>query len=461
MEVSVLQTQASAQIVIVGGGFGGLTAAKELAGKGGRVTLIDKTNHHLFQPLLYQVATAGLSPADIAQPIRHILKDAKNIEVVMGEVASIDPHSRQVRTTDTRSYYYDYLILGAGARHSYFGHDDWERFAPGLKSLEDVVELRRRILSAFEFAEIANSEEERQAALTFTVVGAGPTGVEMAGAIAELACRTLSDDFRHIDSRTARILLLDGAPRILPSFAENLSKSAANQLEKLGVEIRTGTIVRTVNDRGVSVDGEFIASRTVIWAAGNHAAPIGKSLGAPTDSAGRVRVNNDLSVPGYPEIFAIGDMVCFKDEAGKDLPGVSPVAMQMGRHASKNILLLMRGEATKEFHYFDKGSMATIGRNKAIADLKFARFGGFLAWLTWLFVHLIFLIGLRNQLLVLFQWAFSYFTFSRGVRLIYGSFRPKNEPSAETAVPLAPVQLDTSNHSIAPGSKGGIEHKLS
>ncbi|MBV9876351.1 MAG: NAD(P)/FAD-dependent oxidoreductase, partial [Verrucomicrobia bacterium] len=340
-------------------------------------------------------------------------------------------------------------------------HDDWERFAPGLKSLEDVVELRRRILSAFEFAEIANSEEERQAALTFTVVGAGPTGVEMAGAIAELACRTLSDDFRHIDSRTARILLLDGAPRILPSFAENLSKSAANQLEKLGVEIRTGTIVRTVNDRGVSVDGEFIASRTVIWAAGNHAAPIGKSLGAPTDSAGRVRVNNDLSVPGYPEIFAIGDMVCFKDEAGKDLPGVSPVAMQMGRHASKNILLLMRGEATKEFHYFDKGSMATIGRNKAIADLKFARFGGFLAWLTWLFVHLIFLIGLRNQLLVLFQWAFSYFTFSRGVRLIYGSFRPKNEPSAETAVPLAPVQLDTSNHSIAPGSKGGIEHKLS
>jgi NADH:ubiquinone reductase (H+-translocating) len=236
-------------------------------------------------------------------------------------------------------------------------------------------------------------------------------------------------------------LLLDGAPRVLPSFAEDLSKSAATQLEKLGVEIRTGTIVRTVNDRGVSVDGEFIASRTVVWAAGNHAAPIGKSLGAATDRAGRLQVNNDLSVPGYPEIFAIGDMVYFKDETGKDLPGVSPVAMQMGRHASKNVLLLMRGEATKEFHYFDKGSMATIGRNKAIADLKFARFGGFFAWLTWLFVHLIFLIGFGNRLLVLFQWALSYFTFSRSARLIYGSFRETNEPSAETAVPLGPVGL--------------------
>jgi NADH:ubiquinone reductase (H+-translocating) len=265
-------------------------------------------------------------------------------------------------------------------------------------------------------------------------VGAGPTGVEMAGAIAELACRTLSDDFRHIDSRSARILLLDGAPRILPSYVEELSRSARNQLEKMGVEIRTGTIVRTVNDQGVGVDGEFIASRTVVWAAGNHAAPIGKSVGAPTDRAGRVRVNNDLSVPGFPEIFAIGDMVCFKDDTGKELPGVSPAAMQMGRHASKNILLLTRGEATKEFHYFDKGSMATIGRNKAIADLKFARFGGFFAWLTWLFVHLIFLVGFRNRLLVLFQWACSYFTFNRGARLIYGSFRPKKEPSAETGV---------------------------
>jgi len=260
----------------------------------------------------------------------------------------------------------------------------------------------------------------------------------MAGAIAELARRTLSDDFRHIDSRTARILLLDGAPRILPGFAEDLSKSAVSQLEKLGVEIRTGTIVRTVNDRGVSVDGEFVASRTVIWAAGNSAAPIGKSLGAPTDSAGRLRVNNDLSVSGYPKIFAIGDLVCFKDEIGKDLPGVSPVAMQMGRHASKNVLLLMRGEATKEFHYFDKGSMATIGRNKAIADLLFARFGGFFAWLTWLFVHLIFLVGFRNRLLVLFQWAapISRLTAARG--LSTEAFAQKTSPRQKPPYLLVP-----------------------
>ena len=330
MEASVAQTQSLAQVVIVGGGFGGLSAAKELAGKGVAVTLIDKTNHHLFQPLLYQVATAGLSPADIAQPIRHILRNAGNIEVVMGEVMGIDTHSRRVRTADSRDYRYDYLVLAAGARHSYFGHEEWEKFAPGLKSLEDALELRRRILSAFEAAEIADSAKERRAALTFTVVGAGPTGVEMAGAIAELARCTLAGDFRRIDSRSARILLLDGAPRILPSFAEDLSRAGVAQLEKMGVEIRTGTIVREVNDRGVRVDGDFIASRTVIWAAGNRAAPIGGSTGAETDHAGRVLVNKDLSVPDYPEIFAIGDMVCFKDETGKILPGVSPVAMQMG-----------------------------------------------------------------------------------------------------------------------------------
>jgi len=432
MEASAAQA-VPPQIVIVGGGFGGLSAAKELAGKRVCLTLIDRTNHHLFQPLLYQVATAGLSPADIAQPIRHILKDGRNIEVVLGEVDRIDPQSRQVRTTDNLSYAYDYLILAAGARHSYFGHDEWEAFAPGLKNLEDVIELRRRILSAFEAAEMSSLVEDRRAALTFTVVGVGPTGVEMAGAIAELARRTLCEDFRRIDSRAARVLLLDGAPRILPTFSEDLSRSALAQLESMGVEVRTGTIVSDVSNRGVTVNGEFIASRTVVWAAGNTAAPIGKTLGAVTDRAGRILVNEDLSVPGHPRIFAIGDMACFTHQTGQPLPGVSPAAMQMGRHASKNILSLIRDDNPRPFRYFDKGSMATIGRNKAIADLKFARFGGFLAWLSWLFVHLIFLIGLRNRLLVIFQWACSYLTFSRGARLIYGTFRPNKEPASATS----------------------------
>jgi NADH dehydrogenase len=425
METSVARTESLPEVVIVGGGFGGLYAAKELAGKDVRVTLIDRTNHHLFQPLLYQVATAGLSPADIAQPIRHILKEAKNIEVILGDVDEIDTTSKQVHTTNNLTYSYDYLIVAAGARHSYFGHDEWEAFAPGLKNLEDALEVRRRILSAFEAAEMATSEEDRQAALTFVVVGAGPTGVEMAGATVELARRSLSEDFRRIDPRATRVLLFEGGPRVLPAFRENLSHSALKQMESMGIEVRTGTMVKDVTNRGVTANGEFIASRTVIWAAGNAAAPIGKSLGAETDRAGCVLVNEDLSVPGHPEIFAIGDMTCFKHQTGKPLPALSPVAMQMGRHAAKNILSLLGGHKPVSFRYFDKGSMATIGRNKAIADLKFVRFGGYLAWLTWLFVHLIFLIGLRNRLLVFFQWTWAYFTFARGARLIYGGFRPR------------------------------------
>ena len=433
MHTTAQNSQSLPQVVIVGSGFGGLSAAKELAGKPVRVTLIDRTNHHLFQPLLYQVATAGLSPADIAQPIRHIVRDAKNIEVILGEVDWIDCGAKEVRTTDDVGYPYDYLILAAGARHSYFGHDEWEAYAPGLKSLEDAIELRRRILDAFEAAEMATSEDERRAALTFTVVGAGPTGVEMAGAIAELAHKTLAEDFRRIDSRSARILLLDGAPRVLPTFSEDLSRSALAQLKRMGVEVHTGAIVKDLSNRGVMVNGEFVASRTVVWAAGNAAAPIGKSLGTSVDRAGRVIVNEDLSIPGHPDIFAIGDMVCFKDQTGQPLPGVSPVAMQMGRRATKNILLLIQGKKPEPFRYFDKGSMATIGRNKAIADLKFARFGGYLAWLSWLFVHLIFLVGLRNRLLVVFQWTWSYLTFGRGARLIYGNFRPRKDPVLEAS----------------------------
>jgi NADH:ubiquinone reductase (H+-translocating) len=431
MEANVAPTESPSRVVIVGAGFAGLYAAKELADKGVQVTVIDRTNHHLFQPLLYQVATAGLSPADIAQPVRHILKEAKNIEVVMAEVDRIDVTAKQVHTTTGVVFSYDYLIVAAGARHSYFGHDEWERFAPGLKNLEDALELRRRILNAFEAAEVANSDEDRRAALTFVVVGGGPTGVEMAGAVAELARRTLADDFRRIDPRAARILLVEGVARILPAFRGNLSRSAQKQLESMGIEVRTGAMVTDVTNRGVTVDGEFIPTWTVVWAAGNAASPIGKSLGAETDRAGRVVVNEDLSVPGHPEIFAIGDMACFKYQTGQPLPALSPVAMQMGRHAAKNILAHLQGQKPARFRYFDKGTMATIGRNRAIADLKFIRFGGYLAWLSWLFVHLIFLVGLRNRLLVLFQWTWAYFTFGRGARLIYGTFKPQIDRARE------------------------------
>jgi NADH:ubiquinone reductase (H+-translocating) len=431
MEAPVAPIEALPKVVIVGGGFGGLYAAKELAEKNVQVTLVDRTNHHLFQPLLYQVATAGLSPADIAQPIRHILKEAKNTEVVMAEVDRIDTQTKQVHTTKGLIFPYDYLIVAAGARHSYFGHDEWERFAPGLKNLADALELRRRILKAFEIAEIANSEEERRAALTFVVVGAGPTGVEMAGAVAELARHTLAEDFRHIDPRATRVLLVEGAARVLPAFREDLSRSALKQLQSMGIEVRTGTLVKDVTNHGVTVNGEFIPCWTVIWAAGNAAAPIGKSLSAETDRVGRVIVNKDLTVPGHPEVFAIGDMACFNHQTGEPLPALSPVAMQMGRHAAKNILSSLQGQKLAAFHYFDKGTMATIGRNKAIADLKFVRFGGYPAWLSWLFVHLIFLIGLRNRLLVFFQWTWAYLTYGRGARLVYGTFKPQVDKTKE------------------------------
>ncbi len=430
-EAPIAPTASLPRVVIVGGGFGGLYAAKELADKGVRVTVVDRTNHHLFQPLLYQVATAGLSPADIAQPIRHILKEAKNIEVVMGEVDRIDVNLKQVHTITNAAFSYDYLIVAAGARHSYFGHDEWERFAPGLKSLEDALELRRRILNAFEAAEIAESDADRRAALTFVVVGAGPTGVEMAGAVAELARRTLAEDFRRIDPRASRVLLVEGVARVLPAFREELSRSAQKQLESMGIEVRTGTMVKDVTGRGVTVNGEFIPTWTVIWAAGNAASPIGQRLGAETDRAGRVIVNKDLTVPGHPEVFAIGDMAFFEQQNGQPLAALSPVAMQMGRQAAKNILSLLQGEKPVSFRYFDKGTMATIGRNKAVADLKFIRFGGYLAWLSWLFVHLIFLVGLRNRLLVLFQWTWAYFTFGRGARLIYGTFKPQIDRARE------------------------------
>jgi NADH:ubiquinone reductase (H+-translocating) len=425
-------TGTAPKVVIVGGGFGGMQAAKILANRRVAVTLIDRTNHHLFQPLLYQVATAGLNPADIAQPIRHILRDAANVEVVLGDISDIDLTGRTVVTRKGRSFPYDYLIVGTGARHSYFGHDEWEAYAPGLKNLEDALELRRRILKAFEIAEAAETPEERAAAQTFVLVGGGPTGVEMAGAIIELATHTLADEFHKIDPTKSKVILLDAAPRVLPTFAEANSRSALDQLKKMGVEVRTGTAVKEVEPNGVRLENEFIPTRTIIWAAGNAASPLGRKLGGPVDKAGRVEVNQDLSIPGHPEVFAIGDLTCFTHQTGTPLPGVSPVAMQMGRRAAHNILDTIDGRPTRRFRYFDKGSMATIGRNKAVADIRGIRFGGFIAWLAWLFVHLIFLVGLRNRISVIWEWAWAYFTYGRGARLIYGIFEPQVAPPKPT-----------------------------
>ena len=417
------------QVIIIGAGFGGLEAAKKLACKDVRLTVIDRTNYHLFQPLLYQVATAALSPADIAAPVRGILSKCKNVEVVLAEVESVDVETRKVITKD-RVFDYDYLIIATGARHSYFGHDEWEKLAPGLKSLEDAVELRRRILLAFEFAEKTTDEEARKAAMTFVVIGGGPTGVEMAGAIAEISRYTLAKDFRHIDPSKARVILIEGTSRLLAAYPQDLSESARKQLVELGVDVRTDSRVTDITESGVRVNGEFIPCRVKIWAAGNNASSVGKTLIAPVDRVGRVIVNDDLTIPGHPEVQVIGDLANFAHQTGEPLPGVSPVAMQQGRHAARNILRMIRGEKPKPFRYFDKGSMATIGRNKAVADLKFFHLSGFLAWLAWLFVHIIFLVGFRNRVLVLIQWAWAYLSFDKGARLITRNFQSEHRPPA-------------------------------
>jgi NADH dehydrogenase len=417
------------QVIIIGAGFGGLEAAKKLACKDLRLTVIDRTNYHLFQPLLYQVATAALSPADIAAPIRGILSKCKNVEVVLAEVESVDIETRKVKTKD-QVFDYDYLILATGARHSYFGHDEWEKLAPGLKSLEDAVELRRRILLAFEFAERTTDEAARKAAMTFVVIGGGPTGVEMAGAIAEISRYTLAKDFRHIDPSEARVILIEGTPRLLAAYPQDLSESARKQLIELGVDVRTGARVTDITESGVKLDGEFIPCRVKIWAAGNNASFVGKTLIAPVDRVGRVIVNDDLTIPGHPEVQVIGDLANFSHQTGEPLPGVSPVAMQQGRQAARNILRMIRGEKPQPFRYFDKGSMATIGRNKAVADLKFFHLNGLFAWLAWLFVHIIFLVGFRNRLLVLIQWAWAYLTFDKGARLITRNFQSEHRPPA-------------------------------
>jgi len=417
------------KVVIVGAGFGGLEAAKKLAGQDVRVTVIDRTNYHLFQPLLYQVATAALSPADIAAPVRAILSRWNNMEVILAEVESVDIEAKKIKTTDLEIPY-DFLILATGARHSYFGHNEWEKLAPGLKSLEDAIELRRRLLMAFEYAEKITDEGARKAAMTFVIIGGGPTGVEMAGAIAEIARYTLAKDFRHIDPSQARVILIEGEPRLLAGFPEDLSASAMKQLVDLGVEVRTSVCATNLTETGLQVGDEFIPCRVKIWAAGNNASFVGKTLGVPIDQVGRVMVNDDLTIPGHPEVQVIGDLANFSHQTGQPLPGVSPVAMQQGRHAAKNILRMIKQRDPQRFRYWDKGSMATIGRNKAVADLNFVHLSGLPAWLVWLFVHIIFLVGFRNRLAVLFQWGWAYFTFNAGARLITRNFQSETRPPA-------------------------------
>jgi len=409
-------------VVIVGGGFGGLNAARALARRPVRVTLLDRRNYHLFQPLLYQVASAALSPADIATPLRSILRKAANVSVLLAEAETIDFTNRRL-VLDRGELGYDALILAAGAGHSYFGHDDWELLAPGLKTLEDALEIRRRVLLAFEAAERESDGAERRALLTFVIVGAGPTGVELAGALAEIARETIARDFRAIDPRQARVILLEGGPRILPSFPETLSKRAEMALSRLGVEVRTGSTVTRITPDAVWVGGEQIRSRAVLWAAGVAAAPLARSLGVPLDRAGRVLVEPDLSIPGHPEAFVIGDLAAFIHQTGQPLPGLAPVAIQQGRAVADNVWRRLRGEPTRPFHYFDKGSMAAIGRAKAVAVMGRLRLWGFPAWLAWVFVHILYLIGFRNRFLVVFEWAWAYFTYQRGARLITGPWR--------------------------------------
>jgi len=406
-------------VVIIGGGFGGLSAAKALRKADAQVTLLDRRNHHVFQPLLYQVATATLSPGDIAAPIRWILRRVHNVRVLMGEVTGIDVHARRVELADGGVLEYDYLIVASGSRHAYFGHGEWEQYAPGLKTLEDAIAIRRRILIAFERAERATDAAQQRALLTFALVGGGPTGVELAGTLAEIARQTLRDEFRSIDTSRARIVLIEGGHSILQTFPEPLRAAAKRSLERLGVEVRENTVVTAVDAHGVTMkSGERLDAGTVVWAAGVAASPLVATLGVPLDRAGRVIVERDLSIPGHPEVFVVGDASAFLHQGGMPLPGVAQTAMQGATHAASNILHLMRGEPTQTFVYKNLGNMAIVGRNSAVADLPWAQLRGVIGWLAWLSLHIVTLIGFRNRVVVLFEWAMAYFTFQRGARLI-------------------------------------------
>jgi NADH:quinone reductase (non-electrogenic) len=433
----MMEPGAAPRVVIVGGGFGGLHAAFALRRAPVRVTLLDRRNHHLFQPLLYQVATAALSPGDIAQPIRHILRRSPNVAVLLAEATAVDLARRRVLLADG-DIAYDFLILATGASHAYFGHDEWASLAPGLKSIEDALEIRRRVLLAFEAAEREGDAARRRALLTFVIVGGGPTGVELAGALAEIARDVLVHDFRAIDPSQARIVLLEAGPRVLGAFAEPLSRAAARELAARGVEVRPGAAVTRIAPGLVEAGALSFAAETVLWAAGVQASPLAASLGVPLDRAGRVLVEPDLTVPGHPEVFVIGDLAAFLHDpatGGRPLAGLAPVAIQMGRHAAENVLKSARREAPRPFRYRERGMMATIGRNAAVAQVGRVRLTGLPAWLAWVLVHIVTLIGFRNRLLVLIEWAWAYVTFNRGVRLITGGPPAVAAPARATGAP--------------------------
>ncbi|MGH1456156.1 MAG: NAD(P)/FAD-dependent oxidoreductase [Alphaproteobacteria bacterium] len=417
------------KVLIIGAGFGGLQAAKSLAGKDVDVMLVDKRNHHLFQPLLYQVATAALTAAEIAMPIRQIMRKADNVAVYMNEISSIDKIKKVATTVYGRKFHYDYLIIATGAQHSYFGNDQWQQFAPGLKCIEDAREIRQRILTAFEKAEMAETEEDRLAYLNFVIVGAGPTGVELAGAIAELSRQTLSGDFHHITPESARIVLIDAAPRVLMAFDEELSNKAVTQLESLGVEIKLNAMVKDMEVGFVKFGEETLSARTIIWAAGVQASPAAKWLDAECDRTGRVMVDDHLNLPSHPEIYIIGDTACYTPKGQeRPLPGIAPVAKQMGKYIATDLLTQIEGKPRKKFKYTDYGSMATIGRNRAIGDLNGIKVSGFFGWLMWCVMHVYFLIGFRNRFIVSMRWLLSYITRQRGVRLIIGGGKISDLP---------------------------------
>jgi NADH:ubiquinone reductase (H+-translocating) len=417
----VSQVERRPRVVIIGGGFGGLHAARALARLPVEIVLIDRTNHHLFQPLLYQVATTALAPSDITAPIRWILRRQRNVTTLLGTVERIDRRSRAVHVVgEPEPIQYDYLVLATGTRHAYFGRPEWEKWAPGLKSVEDARRIRKRFLLAFERAEWEEEPAARDALLTFVVVGGGPTGVELAGVLPEMCRVAFRPDFRRIDTSRVRVVLVEGGPRILPSFPPSLSERARRDLEKLGVEVRTSTLVTGIDECGVSAGDERIRSQSVFWAAGNAASPLARTLDAPLDPVGRVLVEPDLSVPGDPRVFVVGDLAAVRQGEGQWVPGVAPAAMQMGRHAARSIAAIIAGAPTPPFRYVNKGDLATIGRHKAVASFGGGklRVAGYTAWFLWLFIHIMYLVGFRNRISVMLQWAYNYIFFERGVRLI-------------------------------------------
>ncbi|MQA90731.1 MAG: NAD(P)/FAD-dependent oxidoreductase [Gemmatimonas sp.] len=448
------------RVVIVGGGFGGLNAAKALRGVRAQIVIIDKQNYHLFQPLLYQAATAALSPGEIASPIRSILRRQRNVEVALGRVDRVRKSEQEVELADGARIGYDYLVLASGAVDQYFGHDEWTDLAPGLKNIDDATEIRRRFLLAFEAAEREDDEQERRALLTTVVIGGGPTGVELAGAMAEMARHSFIRDFRRIDPTTARIILVEGVDRILPTYSPKLSARAEEALRKRGVEVRTGRLVTRIEDDAVYLDDERIETRNVVWSAGVAASSLGRDLEVPLDKMQRVFVEPDLSVPGSPEIFVIGDLANAPGKNGEPLPGLAPIAIQQGKATGQNIARLIEGSETKPFRYRDRGTMATIGRGAAVCDIRGVELHGLIAWLAWIFIHIFYLIGFRNRIAVMMDWAWAYLSWQRGARLITGpvgaDLAPESVPLRETAKrERYRPEIEVVEHDPSPHQKGG------